>query len=186
MWTNDQGGQVKDQGQGLTRIKGPVNQRAHACNVAFKGAMPYGLLKHGACTHTAVDQVVAAVRKRTDMRTHAHRHTHAHFDFWLGLLIISFGVCLLSSLGVRSRYHNFFWCLFAVIIGREITISALREWAATLGPSARGVVAVNNMGKWKTAAQVRTADVGRHCIRCPLLRTKGITQGDQRGVVPCS
>jgi phosphatidylglycerophosphate synthase len=43
----------------------------------------------------------------------------------------------------------------AVIIGREITISALREWAATLGSAARGVVAVNAMGKWKTAAQVR-------------------------------
>mmetsp|Transcript_10292 Transcript_10292/g.26825 ORF Transcript_10292/g.26825 Transcript_10292/m.26825 type:complete len:344 (+) Transcript_10292:93-1124(+) len=41
-----------------------------------------------------------------------------------------------------------------VIIGREITISALREWAATLGSAARGVVAVNNMGKWKTAAQM--------------------------------
>ncbi|KAI8467877.1 MAG: hypothetical protein J3K34DRAFT_428901 [Monoraphidium minutum] len=40
------------------------------------------------------------------------------------------------------------------IIGREITMSALREWAATLGPDARGAVAVNAWGKWKTAAQM--------------------------------
>jgi len=37
--------------------------------------------------------------------------------------------------------------LTLVIIGREITMSALREWAATLGPSARAAVAVNAWGK---------------------------------------
>lgn len=47
-------------------------------------------------------------------------------------------------------------CL-AVIVGREITMSALREWAATLGPAAREAVAVNAWGKWKTATQVITA-----------------------------
>ncbi len=40
----------------------------------------------------------------------------------------------------------------AVIIGREITISALREWMAELGR--RGVVAVSWVGKFKTAAQM--------------------------------
>jgi len=40
----------------------------------------------------------------------------------------------------------------AVIIGREITISALREWMAELG--ARGQVAVSKVGKWKTTAQI--------------------------------
>ena len=39
-----------------------------------------------------------------------------------------------------------------VIIGREITISALREWMATVG--ARGSVAVHSLGKFKTAAQM--------------------------------
>jgi CDP-diacylglycerol--glycerol-3-phosphate 3-phosphatidyltransferase/cardiolipin synthase len=39
-----------------------------------------------------------------------------------------------------------------VIIGREITISALREWMATLGASAS--VAVHWLGKFKTAAQM--------------------------------
>jgi CDP-diacylglycerol--glycerol-3-phosphate 3-phosphatidyltransferase/cardiolipin synthase len=39
-----------------------------------------------------------------------------------------------------------------VIIGREITISALREWMAELGARAR--VAVSAVGKFKTAAQM--------------------------------
>lgn len=40
----------------------------------------------------------------------------------------------------------------AVIISREIVVSALREWMAELG--ARAQVAVSNVGKWKTAAQM--------------------------------
>ena len=40
----------------------------------------------------------------------------------------------------------------AIIIGREIAISALREWMAQMGN--RGVVAVSNIGKWKTTAQM--------------------------------
>jgi hypothetical protein len=36
-------------------------------------------------------------------------------------------------------------------------MSALREWAASMGPEARSAVAVNNWGKWKTACQVRVA-----------------------------
>jgi len=40
----------------------------------------------------------------------------------------------------------------AIIIGREIVVSALREWMAELG--ARAQVAVSNLGKWKTAAQM--------------------------------
>lgn len=40
----------------------------------------------------------------------------------------------------------------AVIIGREIAVSALREWMAELG--ARTKVAVSHVGKFKTAAQM--------------------------------
>ncbi len=39
-----------------------------------------------------------------------------------------------------------------IIIGREITISALREWMAELGK--RGQVAVSKVGKYKTTAQI--------------------------------
>lgn len=41
-----------------------------------------------------------------------------------------------------------------IIIGREITMSALREWASAAGGAARAAVAVNALGKWKTAAQM--------------------------------
>lgn len=40
----------------------------------------------------------------------------------------------------------------AIIIGREITVSALREWMAELG--ARAKVAVSSLGKIKTTAQM--------------------------------
>ena len=40
----------------------------------------------------------------------------------------------------------------AVIIGREITISALREWMAEIG--ARRAVAVSQLGKYKTILQI--------------------------------
>ena len=40
----------------------------------------------------------------------------------------------------------------AVIIGREIAMSALREWMATKGISS--AIAVSTMGKWKTGAQL--------------------------------
>ena len=40
----------------------------------------------------------------------------------------------------------------AIIIGREITVSALREWMSEVGARAR--VAVTYFGKWKTTAQI--------------------------------
>ncbi len=40
----------------------------------------------------------------------------------------------------------------AIIIGREIAISALREWMATIG--ARRSVAVSSLGRFKTASQL--------------------------------
>jgi CDP-diacylglycerol--glycerol-3-phosphate 3-phosphatidyltransferase len=40
----------------------------------------------------------------------------------------------------------------AIIIGREITVSALREWMSEIGAS--GKVAVTWFGKWKTTVQI--------------------------------
>lgn len=45
----------------------------------------------------------------------------------------------------------------AAIIGREIAMSALREWAASSSPEAHQAVAVSSWGKWKTATQVPAA-----------------------------
>jgi len=49
------------------------------------------------------------------------------------------------------------WALAApatAVVGREITMSALREWAACAGGEAHAAVAVNSLGKWKTATQM--------------------------------
>jgi CDP-diacylglycerol--glycerol-3-phosphate 3-phosphatidyltransferase/cardiolipin synthase len=50
--------------------------------------------------------------------------------------------------------HPYAWLALpaAIIIGREITISALREWMAELGERAR--VAVSQLGKVKTTVQM--------------------------------
>eukprot|EP00798_Chlamydomonas_sp_ICE-L_P009091 gene9091-16215_t len=41
-----------------------------------------------------------------------------------------------------------------IMICREITMSALREWAAAAGGAAQKAVKVNSFGKWKTAFQM--------------------------------
>ena len=54
---------------------------------------------------------------------------------------------------VAEHYHTWWVTLpAATMIGREIIISALREWMAELGK--RSSVAVGWMGKWKTTIQM--------------------------------
>ena len=64
---------------------------------------------------------------------------------------LTVSVCLIL---IMYFYHEtlFFVVTTIVIIGREITISALREWMAKNGESDR--VVVDNTGKWKTAFQM--------------------------------
>lgn len=66
-------------------------------------------------------------------------------------LMVSVALVLLVA---EYSEHSGLWITLpaAIIIGREIVISALREWMAELG--ARAHVAVSNLGKWKTAAQM--------------------------------
>lgn len=59
-------------------------------------------------------------------------------------------VCLVMLL--RDDASASMAIIVAIIIGREITISALREWMAELGQ--RTSVAVGTIGKWKTAFQM--------------------------------
>lgn len=59
-------------------------------------------------------------------------------------------VCLVMLL--RDEPGGLLAVVVAIIIGREITISALREWMAELGQ--RTSVAVSWIGKWKTAFQM--------------------------------
>jgi len=53
---------------------------------------------------------------------------------------------------VQAHPRVFVALAAAVIIGREITISALREWMAEIGE--RGKVAVSSIGKFKTIIQM--------------------------------
>jgi CDP-diacylglycerol--glycerol-3-phosphate 3-phosphatidyltransferase len=53
---------------------------------------------------------------------------------------------------IRFDPHLLISLTAAVIVGREITISALREWMAEMG--ARGKVAVSSVGKLKTIFQM--------------------------------
>lgn len=59
-------------------------------------------------------------------------------------------VCLVMLL--HAQPTGMLALMVAIIIGREITISALREWMAELGQ--RTSVAVSWIGKWKTAFQM--------------------------------
>ncbi len=61
-------------------------------------------------------------------------------------LMVSAALLVLVDLGRLDIFIAF------IIIGREITISALREWMAQIGASAS--VAVSWLGKFKTAAQM--------------------------------
>ncbi|KAI3817694.1 hypothetical protein L1987_11491 [Smallanthus sonchifolius] len=59
------------------------------------------------------------------------------------------------------------------IIGREITMSAVREWAASQGSKLSGAVAVNNLGKWKTATQMTSLTI-LFAIRDPSFTEVGL------------
>ena len=63
-------------------------------------------------------------------------------------IIVAVALVLLIS----KNAHWYLVLTACVIIGREIAISALREWMAEIG--ARGKVAVSTMGKLKTILQI--------------------------------
>lgn len=50
-----------------------------------------------------------------------------------------------------------------IIIGREITMSALREWAAAAGSAVHKAVKVNSLGKWKTVFQFSSTSLLLFC-----------------------
>jgi CDP-diacylglycerol--glycerol-3-phosphate 3-phosphatidyltransferase len=61
-------------------------------------------------------------------------------------------VCAVLVMLVYRDPHYFVALPATVIVGRELTVSALREWMAELGQ--RGIVAVGPVGKYKTALQM--------------------------------
>lgn len=69
------------------------------------------------------------------------------------LIVVTALVLLVSDEAVMSRVlsQTVFALVVAIIIGRELVVSALREWMAELGNRAR--VSVSLVGKIKTAGQ---------------------------------
>ncbi len=65
-------------------------------------------------------------------------------------LIVTVALILIAS--EAAPYHWVVVLSTCIIVGREITISALREWMATVGK--RSAVAVSMMGKIKTSVQM--------------------------------
>ena len=70
------------------------------------------------------------------------------------LMVASALVLLTADPLVQGKVldHRLFAIVVLIIIGREITVSALREWMAELGERAR--VAVSVLGKFKTIGQM--------------------------------
>lgn len=70
------------------------------------------------------------------------------------LLVASMLILLATDPAIRSQVLLpwFFTLVVLIIIGREITISALREWMAEIGKRAN--VAVSSVGKYKTGIQM--------------------------------
>ncbi len=89
-------------------------------------------------------------------------------------LIVSSALVLLVSDGavLDSVLHPMpFAVAVAIIIGREIVVSALREWMSELGE--RGAVAVGRLGKSKTAFQMISISVllyGKPLYGVPIFR----------------
>ncbi|HEX2494184.1 MAG TPA: CDP-diacylglycerol--glycerol-3-phosphate 3-phosphatidyltransferase [Steroidobacter sp.] len=73
-------------------------------------------------------------------------------------LMVTVALILLASYApprlelIEFNPHVLITLTAAVIVGREITVSALREWMAEVG--ARGKVAVSSLGKLKTIFQM--------------------------------
>lgn len=88
--------------------------------------------------------------------------THSAFGAFLDpvadKLMVSTVLILLSSKPiVGGSFAGNSWLMPTIasaIIGREIAMSALREWAASKSEEAHKAVAVSQLGKWKTTTQM--------------------------------
>ncbi len=89
-------------------------------------------------------------------------------------LVVSTALVLLASDGAvldRVLHPMPFAVAVAIIIGREIVVSALREWMAEFGE--RCAVAVGKLGKFKTAFQMTAISVllyGKPLYGIPIFR----------------
>ncbi|HLS52089.1 MAG TPA: CDP-diacylglycerol--glycerol-3-phosphate 3-phosphatidyltransferase [Burkholderiaceae bacterium] len=94
--------------------------------------------------------VVAAITDWLDGWLARRWNQSSAFGAFLDPVADKLMVC--AALVVLLDLHRVDIFVALIIIGREITISALREWMAKIGASAS--VAVHWLGKFKTAAQM--------------------------------
>ncbi len=96
--------------------------------------------------------VLAAVTDWLDGWIARRYHLYSAFGAFLDPVADKLMVAVSLFLIVQDTPTMWMAIWAAVIVGREIAVSALREWMAELG--ARAQVAVSQLGKWKTAAQM--------------------------------
>ncbi len=112
--------------------------------------LPLGLTEELRNLYTTVVFVVAAITDWIDGWLARKWNQTSPFGAFLDPVADKLMVCAaLVALIEMGRVDPI---IGLIIIGREITISALREWMATVGAGAN--VAVNWMGKAKTIAQM--------------------------------
>ncbi|HEU0198790.1 MAG TPA: CDP-diacylglycerol--glycerol-3-phosphate 3-phosphatidyltransferase [Nevskiaceae bacterium] len=100
----------------------------------------------------AVLFVLAAITDWLDGRLARRWHQTTRFGAFLDPVADKLLVAVTLVMLLHGHPSGPLAVLVAIIIGREIAISALREWLAEIGQRFR--VAVNYIGKVKTAAQM--------------------------------
>lgn len=96
--------------------------------------------------------LVAAITDWVDGWLARRYDLHTAFGAFLDPVADKLMVAVVLVILVQNDPKPWLAVVAAVIIGREISISALREWMAELGQRAR--VAVAWIGKWKTGFQM--------------------------------
>lgn len=121
--------------------------------------LAYYLPYHWAPALTVVLFVVAALTDWLDgylaRRLNQFSRFGAFLDPVADKLIVAAALILLTAderILNQVLDHRLFTVVVVIILGREITVSALREWMAELGVRAR--VAVSFLGKLKTTGQM--------------------------------
>ena len=110
--------------------------------------LPYTWADPAACAGFAFAGITDTLDGYYARKFHQTSRLGAFLDPVADKLIVAAALVLIVSKDARW----FVVFMAVVIIGREIAVSALREWMAEIG--ARGRIAVSNWGKIKTVVQI--------------------------------
>ena len=110
--------------------------------------LPYAWADPAACAGFALAGITDTLDGYFARKLHLTSRLGAFLDPVADKLIVATALVLIVSKDARW----FVVIMAVVIIGREIAVSALREWMAEIG--ARGRIAVSGWGKIKTVVQI--------------------------------